>query len=82
MGYQANGTLGRQLQDGKKEVKVLGEEIIVRAEIATLQGVSGHADKNGLLRWMDGFATVPPQIFVNHGDHDQAIAFVETLRQR
>ena len=82
VGYQANGTLGRQLQDGKKEVKVLGEEIIVRAEIATLQGVSGHADKNGLLRWMDGFTTVPPQIFVNHGDHDQAVAFVETLRQR
>ena len=82
VGYQANGTLGRQLQDGKKEVKVLGEEIIVRAEIATLQGVSGHADKNGLLRWMDGFTSVPPQIFVNHGDHDQAVAFVETLRQR
>ncbi|MBQ2953313.1 MAG: MBL fold metallo-hydrolase [Clostridia bacterium] len=82
VGYQANGTLGRQLQDGKKEVKVLGEEIIVRAEIATLQGVSGHADKNGLLRWMDGFHPTPPQIFVNHGDHDQAEAFVETLRQR
>ena len=82
VGYQANGTLGRQLQDGKKRVKVLGEEIVVRAEIATLQGVSGHADKNGLLRWMDGFDPVPPQIFVNHGDHDQAVSFVETLRQR
>nr|MBR4281891.1 MBL fold metallo-hydrolase [Clostridia bacterium] len=82
VGYQANGTLGRQLQDGKKEVKVLGEEIIVRAEIATLQGVSGHADKNGLLRWLDGFNPTPPQIFVNHGDHDQAIAFVDTLHER
>ena len=82
VGYQANGTLGRQLQDGKKEVKVLGEEIVVRAEIATLQGVSGHADKNGLLRWLDGFAPIPPQIFVNHGDHDQAVAFVETLKER
>lgn len=82
VGYQAEGTLGRMLQDGKKEVKVLGEEIVVRAEIATLQGVSGHADKNGLLRWMDGFNPTPPQIFVNHGDHDQAIAFVETLRER
>ena len=82
VGYQANGTLGRMLQDGKKEVKVLGEEIIVRAEIATLQGVSGHADKNGLLRWMDGFAPIPKQVFVNHGDHDQAMAFVATLRER
>lgn len=82
VGYQANGTLGRQLQDGKKEVKVLGEEIVVRAEIATLQGVSGHADMNGLLRWMDGFASTPAQIFVNHGDHDQAVAFVDTLKAR
>ncbi len=82
VGYQANGTLGRQLQDGKKEVRVLGEEITVQAEIATLQGVSGHADKNGLLRWMDGFQPTPRQIFVNHGDHDQAIAFVETLERR
>lgn len=82
VGYQANGTLGRQLQDGKKEVRVLGEEITVAAEIATLQGVSGHADKNGLLRWMDGFCPTPAQIFVNHGDHDQATAFVETLKAR
>ena len=81
VGYQANGTLGRQLQDGAKEVKVLGEEITVRAEIATLQGVSGHADKNGLLRWLDGFTT-KPRIFVNHGEHDQSMAFVETCRAR
>ncbi|MBQ8556466.1 MAG: MBL fold metallo-hydrolase [Clostridia bacterium] len=82
VGYQSNGTLGRKLQEGEKEVKVLGEEIAVACEIATLQGVSGHADKNGLLRWMDGFNPAPPQIFVNHGDHDQATAFVDTLRQR
>ena len=81
VGYQGNGTLGRQLQDGAKEVKVLGEQIVVRAEIATLQGVSGHADKNGLLRWLDGF-TSKPRIFVNHGEHDQSMAFVETCRAR
>ncbi len=81
VGYQAYGTLGRKLQDGEKEVKVLGEEITVRAEIATLQGVSGHADKNGLLRWLDGF-TSKPRIFVNHGEHDQSMAFVETCRAR
>ena len=60
---------------------MLGEEITVRAEIATLQGVSGHADKNGLLRWLDGFTT-KPHIFVNHGEHDQSMAFVETCRAR
>ena len=60
---------------------MLGEEITVRAEIATLQGVSGHADKNGLLRWLDGITT-KPHIFVNHGEHDQSMAFVETCRAR
>ena len=46
-----------------------------------LPGVSGHADRDGLLRWMRGFAAEPPrQVFVNHGDDDQCTAFVETLK--
>lgn len=82
VGYQSYGTLGRQLQDGADTVKLFGEEIAVRAEICSLQGVSGHADKNGLLRWLDGFEEIPAQIFVNHGDHDQATAFTQTLSAR
>lgn len=73
-GYQSPGTLGRQLQDGATTVRLFGDEIAVHAEIATLQGVSGHADKKGLLRWLDGFETVPPRIFINHGEHDQSLA--------
>ena len=81
VGYQAEGTLGRLLYDGAKEVKLFGETIAVKAEVTWLPGVSGHADRDGLLRWMRGFAAEPPkQVFVNHGDDDQCTAFVETLK--
>ena len=82
VGYQSAGTLGRQLQDGAKTVKLFGDEIAVHCEVETLQGVSGHADREGLLRWLGGFHPTPGQIFINHGDHDQATAFAQTLRER
>ena len=82
VGYQSAGTLGRQLQEGAKTVKLFGDEIAVHCEVATLQGVSGHADRDGLLRWVEGFQPIPKQIFVNHGDDDQAEAFAQTLRER
>ena len=82
VGYQSAGTLGRQLQDGAKTVKLFGDEIAVHCEIATLQGVSGHADRDGLLRWVSGFQPTPRQIFVNHGDDEQSTAFARTLRER
>ena len=68
VGYQAEGTLGRLLLDGAKKVKLFNEEIEVNAVIDTLPGVSGHADKAGLIRWLGGFETKPELIFVNHGD--------------
>ncbi len=82
VGYQADGTLGRMLYEGAKEVKLFGETIAVRAEICTLPGVSGHADKNGLLRWMRGFTEQKPaQVFVNHGDDGVCDAFARTLSE-
>ena len=79
VGYQSAGTLGRLLVDGLKQVKLFNEEIEVRAEISTLPGVSGHADKNGLLAWLSGFETKPKLIFVNHGDPDASESFVNCL---
>ena len=75
VGYQAEGSLGRKLQNGAKTVKLFGEEIAVNAEIATLHGTSGHADKEGLLNWLAGFVKKPRMIFVNHGDDDSVEAF-------
>lgn len=60
VGYQAVGTLGRALHDGAKKVKLFGEEIQVRAEIAALPGKSGHADRDGLTAWLNGFVQKPP----------------------
>ena len=79
VGYQAEGSLGRKLQSGAKSVKLFGEEIAVNAEIATLKGTSGHADKAGLLNWLAGFKEKPQMVFVNHGDDDQCQAFQNCL---
>ena len=75
VGYQAEGSLGRKLQNGVKAVKLFGEEIAVNARIATLHGTSGHADKNGLLSWLAGFREKPRLVFVNHGDDASCESF-------
>ena len=80
VGYQAEGTLGRLLVDGLKEVKLFNEEITVAAQIDVLPGVSGHADKLGLLDWLKGFETKPELVFVNHGDPGAADSFVDCLK--
>jgi metallo-beta-lactamase family protein len=79
VGYQAEGSLGRRLQDGVTNVKLFGEEIAVNAQIATLHGTSGHADKEGLLNWLAGFKTKPKTVFVNHGDDASCESFRKTL---
>lgn len=77
-GYQANGTLGRSIKDGARHVTIFGEQIDVRCEIKELQGISGHADQEGLLDWIKAFKKEPKQIFVNHGEEDVA-SFFATL---
>ena len=79
VGYQAVGTLGRKLNDGEKTVKIFGDEIAVHAEITVLPGVSGHADKAGLLRWLNAMEQKPAHVFVNHGDPDAADSFTACL---
>ena len=78
VGYQAEGSLGRKLQDGYQEVRLFGEDIAVRAEIASLHGTSGHADQKGLLNWLDGFQRKPHTIYVNHGS-DQSVKDFQAL---
>ena len=75
VGYQSAGSMGRKLQEGAKSVKLFGETIAVNAEIATLNGTSGHADRNGLLNWVQGFEKKPGLVFVNHGDDGACEAF-------
>ena len=79
VGYQAVGTLGRALVEGIQEVKLFGETIEVRAKISTLPGLSGHADKNGLIDWIEGFQEKPRRVFVVHGEDSVCASFVECL---
>ncbi len=81
VGYQANGTLGRLIYDGAETVKILGEEISVKAEIALLDGGSGHADRAGLLRWLGGMERKPARVFVNHGDDENSEALAEGITE-
>ena len=80
VGYQSAGTLGRLLVDGVKAVKLFEEQIQVNAEICTLAGVSGHADRQGLLDWVHGVRTPMRQVFVNHGDPEAAESFAACLQ--
>ena len=81
VGYQAEGSLGRKLQDGAQYVRLFGEDITVNAEIAALHGTSGHADQAGLLRWLAGFKEKPQLVFVNHGDDEDCMIFQKLLTQ-
>ncbi len=81
VGYQTEGSLGRRLLDGAQTVTLFGEEISVNAEIASLQGMSGHADRDGLLRWLEGFRQKPELVFVNHGDDEACEDFKNLLCQ-
>lgn len=81
VGYQAVGTLGRYLLDGAKTVTLFGEEIHVKAEIRKLDGVSGHADKAGLLRWVNSFEKKPKKVFIVHGEDKVCDNFVTCLKE-
>lgn len=70
VGYQAEGTLGRRIKEGEKSVKLFGEEIQVNAKIYTLDGFSGHADKEGIMWWLEGFENKPKKIFIVHGEEE------------
>lgn len=82
VGFQAEGTLGRILLEGAKEVKLFGEEIAVKAKIVNVDGFSGHADKDMLNEWYDKFTKKPNEVFLVHGEADQMMPFAEGLRSR
>ena len=70
VGYQAVNTLGRSLLEGADNVKLFGESIEVQAEICQLTGLSGHADREGLLKWVNSFEPKPKRVFIVHGNDE------------
>ena len=80
VGYQGEGTLGRSLLEGAKSVKLFGEEIAVQAHLENFTGLSSHADRDHLIKWISGFQhPKPQQVFVVHGDREVAPFFAQSL---
>lgn len=81
-GFQTEGSLGRRLVDGVKQVRMFGEEIDVRASIHTLGGFSAHADQKALLDWAGAFKKKPRKTFVVHGEAEPARVLAKELNAR
>jgi metallo-beta-lactamase family protein len=82
VGFQGDGTLGRRLRDGAETVNVFGEPVQVRAEIASLDGFSAHADQAEILAWVTALRPVPRKIFLVHGEPQPAETLAGLLRAR
>lgn len=82
VGYQAVGTLGRQIVDGAEEVRVLGQKYSVRARVAQISGFSAHADRDELIRWLSGLHRPPRHLFVVHGEPEASWQFADFLREK
>ena len=82
VGYQAEGSLGRLLLDGTKEVRMFGEDIAVNAEIVNFKGLSSHADRDHLIAWARNYTPAPQHVFVVHGESKVTEIFAQTLREK
>ena len=67
-GFQAGGTRGARMVNGEREIKIRGRWIPVNAEISHLDGLSGHADADGLMQWLRALPRPPQQVYVVHGE--------------
>ena len=81
VGYQAEGTRGRKLLEGEKEIKIYGRMIPFRMQIKKIEGLSAHGDQNDLLHWLSDLKQKPTNIFIIHGETDQAEAFKQKLEE-
>jgi metallo-beta-lactamase family protein len=68
VGFQAEGTRGARLQQGAPSVKIHGEEVLVKARVASISGFSAHADEEELVRWLSTFPSPPRRTFLVHGE--------------
>jgi metallo-beta-lactamase family protein len=82
VGYQGEGTRGRSMQDGAKEVKIHGQLVRVAAAIRTVSGFSAHADWREIMRWLDGFAAPPARVYCVHGEDSALAAMKQHLEAR
>ena len=79
VGYQAEGTLGRQLLEGAHRVRLFGQQREVVARLEKVNGMSAHADRNELLAWLRALKTPPTEVFVIHGEKKASASFSEAI---
>ena len=82
VGHQAKGTLGRRILDGEREVRIHGRTRRVYARIEQVDGLSAHADRNGLIDWLSHFETPPRRLFLTHGEEESSLALARMIRDR
>jgi len=82
VGYQAPGTLGRIILDGAKEIRMMGMTLAVNADIRKIGSFSAHADKNGLIRWLNAFSRKPEKVFLIHGEGKVMEEFAADLSEK
>lgn len=82
VGYQSVGTTGRAIYEGAEKIKLFDEEIAVNAEITLFPGLSGHADKDGLMTWISKFEKQPKMVFVNHGEDRVCQDYADAIREK
>ena len=82
VGYQAVGTLGREIVNGAKEIRILGQRHPVQAKIAQIHGFSAHADRDELFKWISGLKSAPKHVFITHGESEAAQSFSIFLREK
>ncbi len=82
VGHQAQGTRGRILQEGAREVEIYGRQVPVRASIFTLSGLSAHADRDEILAWLERFQYAPRRTWLVHGEPEASAALAGTIRER
>ena len=79
VGYQAEGTRGRNILEGNENIRMFGTEVPVRCHVRQIEGLSAHADKEELLQWVKNFREAPKRTFIVHGEIESATALANTL---
>ena len=82
VGYQAAGTIGRRVQDGEREVRIMKNWVPVECHVERVEGFSAHADWKAVLRWLEGLPSAPKTVFTTHGEPDAAAAMAQHIRDR
>ena len=81
VGFQAQGSTGRQIVDGVKQVRIFGETVSVKAKVFTIGGFSAHADQNDLLEWAGHFES-SPKVFLVHGEPSASESLAAKIKER